>query len=370
LTISLYDINGFVIGAPTLGTFLIIAIAVPVVGEVIREIGPLLLASRPQFDDLMDGLTFGVISGVAYACFDTLVRHWALLTGGIAQIDPGHWVSLIFLEGFVKPLIMGTATGIACAEFSGLGKGYDGFTPRYFGGLVSAIVANIAYQAGGYLFSFVGSPTLGTTLQIIWALIILGTLLLRIRVVLHAGLMEAALEQAARQGSPGATGELQFCAHCEMPLIDNASFCNACGSAVRAQRKALKVPVPASAGAGGTPAPEGDWSQGGASAVRPETPPDATGWAQTPGSDLAAGDRTAENQFAADQSSQHGSDQSAPAQAVDQGVFDQTAPDHQPDAADRPGGRPGATDRVYDQLADDESEAPPGPGGDEQEGRS
>ena len=90
-----------------------------------------MLASRPQFDDLMDGLTFGVISGVAYACFDTLVRHWDLLTGGLQEQDPGLWVSLVFLEGFVKPLVMGTATGLACAEFSGLGRGYDGFTPRY-----------------------------------------------------------------------------------------------------------------------------------------------------------------------------------------------------------------------------------------------
>ena len=198
----------------------------------------------------MDGLTFGVISGVAYACFDTLVRDWSLLTGGIAQIDPGRWVALIFLEGFLKPLIIGTATGLACAEFSGLGRGYDGFKPRYFGGLASAIVANIAYQAGAYLFFFVGSPTLGATLQILWALIILGVLLLRLRVVLHAGLMEAALEASARQGSPGATGELQFCAHCEMPLIDNASFCNACGTAIRLQRKTPRPEPAAVAGAG------------------------------------------------------------------------------------------------------------------------
>jgi hypothetical protein len=249
LTISLTDLDGFVIGTPTVGTFLIIALVVPIVGEAIREIGPLVLASRPQFDDLMDGLTFGVISGVAYACFDTLVRHWALLTGGIAQVDPGHWVSLIFLEGFVKPLIMGTATGIACAEFSGLGKGYDGFTPRYFGGLVSAILANVAYQAGGYLFSFVGSPTLGTTLQILWGLIILGTLLLRVRVVLHTGLMEAALEKAARQSAAGPAAEIEFCAHCEMPLVENASFCNACGTAVSAQGKASRPRVAAPVGA-------------------------------------------------------------------------------------------------------------------------
>jgi uncharacterized Zn finger protein (UPF0148 family) len=225
--------------APTVGTFLLVALLVPIVGEAIRQVGPVLLASRPQFDDLMDGLTFGVISGVGYACFDTLVRHWDLLTGGLQAQDPGLWVSLIFLEGFVKPLIMGTATGIACAEFSGLGRGYDGFTPRYFRGLAEAIAANIAYQAGTYLFAFVGSATLGVMLSIAWGLIILGILILRVRNVLHIGLLEAALERSVR--SSGADGELEFCAQCELPLLEHAAFCNACGTAVRVQSKAPKA---------------------------------------------------------------------------------------------------------------------------------
>ena len=227
--------------APTVGTFLLVALLVPIVGEAIRQVGPVVLASRPEFDDLMDGLTFGVISGVGYACFDTLVRHWALLTGGLQAQDPGLWVSLIFLEGFVKPLIMGTATGIACAEFSGLGRGYDGFTPRYFRGLAEAIAANIAYQAGTYLFAFVGSATLGVMLSIVWGLIILGILILRVRNVLHVGLMEAALERSVR--TAGADGELEFCAQCEMPLLEHAAFCNVCGTAVRVQSKAHKTVV-------------------------------------------------------------------------------------------------------------------------------
>jgi hypothetical protein len=212
------------------------------------------LASRPEFDDLMDGLTFGVISGVAYACFDTLVRHWDLLTSGLQAQDPGLWVSLIFLEGFVKPLIFGTATGIACAEFSGLGRGFDGFTPRYFRGLAEAVLANIAYQAGSYLFAFVGDSTLSVILSIIWGLLILGILILRIRNVLHVGLMEAALERSARTTGVGEEGELEFCAQCEMPLLEHAAFCNACGTAVRVQAKAHKGTVAAMAG--GPAAPE------------------------------------------------------------------------------------------------------------------
>jgi hypothetical protein len=230
--------EGSLSAAPTVGTFLLVALAVPIVGEVIREIGPVVLASRPEFDDLMDGLTFGVISGLSYSCFDTLVRHWDLLTGGLQGSDPGLWVSLIFLEGFVKPMIIGAASGIAVAEFSGLGRGYDGFTPRYFRGVGEAILANSAYQAGTYLFSFVGDATLGVILSIFWGLVILAILILRVRNVIHVGLMEAALERSARD--TGLAGELQYCAQCEMPLLEHAAFCNACGTAVRVQAKASR----------------------------------------------------------------------------------------------------------------------------------
>jgi PrsW family intramembrane metalloprotease len=233
--------EGSLSAAPTVGTFLLVALAVPIVGEVIRQIGPVILASRPEFDDLMDGLTFGVVSGVSFACFDTLTRHWDLLTGGLQGSDPGLWVSLIFLEGFVKPMIIGTASGIAVAEFSGLGRGYDGFTPRYFRGVGEAILANSAYQAGTYLFSFVGDATLGVILSILWGLIILAILILRVRNVLHSGLMEAALERSARDSGPA--GELQYCAQCEMPLLEHAAFCNVCGTAVRVQAKAPRPKV-------------------------------------------------------------------------------------------------------------------------------
>jgi hypothetical protein len=162
----------------------------------------------------------------------------------------------MFLEGFVKPLIMGTATGIACAEFSGLGRGYDGFTPRYFRGLAEAVVANIAYAAGSYLFSFLGNLALNISLNVLWGVLILAILILRVRTVLHTGLMEAALERTAREGGIGEQGELEFCARCEMPLLEHAAFCNACGTAVRVQPKAhhrgrAKVAAAAMAGAAG-----------------------------------------------------------------------------------------------------------------------
>lgn len=237
LQATLPDPSGGLISGPNWGAFLIFALLVPIVGEAIRQVGPVLLASRPAFDDLMDGVTFGVISGVAYAAADTLVRHWALITGGLVTPDPGQWASLVLLEGFVKPLIMGTASGLAAAEFSGLGKGYDGFTPRYYSGLGLAVGANILFALGVYLLGFVGNSSLAVVLQLIWGIVLLGLLILRLRSVLHIGLTEAALEAAATSGSytEGGSGEQEFCAHCELPVMTGAAFCSACGASTRAR---------------------------------------------------------------------------------------------------------------------------------------
>jgi PrsW family intramembrane metalloprotease/zinc-ribbon domain len=279
--------DGSVMSTPTVGTFLLVAVLVPIIGEAIRQVGPIILARRPEFDDLMDGLTFGVVSGVAYATFDTIVKHWDLLASGVvSQADPGLWIFLIFLEGFVKPLIIGTATGIACAEFSGLGRGYDGFTARYVRGLAEAILANVAYQAGTYLFSFIGNQTMGVILSVLWGLVILAILILRVRNVLHVGLMEAALERSARGADLDESGELQFCAQCEMPVLARAAFCNACGTAVRVQSKehktkALVATAPPTAGsdpaATGSPRPAPAAQQERPVPIAEDSPPELSG---------------------------------------------------------------------------------------------
>lgn len=226
---------------PQVRDLLILALLVPVVSELIRQVGPLYLASRPKYDDLMDGLTFGVVAGVGYASFETVVLYWDFIADGFRGPDAGvgTWLSVVFLHGFVKPLVYGTASGLAVAEFSGLGEKYDGFTPRWMAGVIQAIVVNALFWVGVYLLGFVGGrgSTWGAVLGVVWGVLLLAALVIRVRTVLHKGLLEAALESASKGGSRYASGEQAFCARCEMPLLPGSDFCSACGDAVRAMPK-------------------------------------------------------------------------------------------------------------------------------------
>ena len=142
-------------------SFLVLVLLVPVVGEALKQLGPILLARRPAFDDMIDGLTFGVAAGAAFAAAETIVVNRGLFStfGQVDSPDAGFWVSLILSAAVVKPIVYGAATGIAVASFSGLGAGYDGFKPGYFRGLAEALVANILFQAGLFLTARVEGTT-------------------------------------------------------------------------------------------------------------------------------------------------------------------------------------------------------------------
>ena len=139
---------------------------------------------------------------------------------------------------------MGSATGLAVAEFSGLGKGYDGFSGRYFGGVVLAVVANLLFNGGVYLLGFVSPSSVSLVLQVVWGLLVLAILILRLRTVLQTGLLEAALEAASRSQEGADATDLGFCPRCEMPLLPSAAFCSACGQSTRALGKVSATAPP------------------------------------------------------------------------------------------------------------------------------
>ena len=137
----------------------------------------------------------------------------------------------------VKSLIYGTATGIAVASFSGKGEGYDGFTPAYFANFGLAVGANVAYWLGVRLMAYL---PFGNALGLIWGFAILAALVIKIRMMLQAALLEAAVEAAAKgDGSDDkrSTFVETYCPECENLLLVNASFCIVCGTSVRSSSR-------------------------------------------------------------------------------------------------------------------------------------
>jgi hypothetical protein len=237
---------------------LIFAVVLPIVAEVAKNLGGVILASRPQFDDMIDGLTFGIAAGTAYAAFETIVLYSSVFTSGDFRTTDGlaSWAVVVVNLMVVKSLIYGTATGIAVAAFSGKGEGYDGFTGSYFLAFGLAVAANIGYWLGVRLLAYV---PFGQALGLLWGFVILAVLVVRIRVMMQASLLEAAVEDAVRTDglrSKRATVDDSYCPECENLLLDNSNFCMVCGTSVRSSshqaRRAMNEPAaPAAPTAGG-----------------------------------------------------------------------------------------------------------------------
>ena len=192
---------------------------------------------------MIDGLTFGVAAGAAYAAAETIVVNRELFSdfGHVDSPNAGFWVSLILSAAVVKPIVYGAATGIAVASYSGLGAGYDGFKPGYFRGLAEALIANIAFQAGLF-FSARIEGTTGAVIGLVWGALIAAALVVRLRYLLHFAVLEAALEAAATGGELKDTAHgTAYCPSCEMPLLPGANFCVACGTSARAGSKVTRT---------------------------------------------------------------------------------------------------------------------------------
>ncbi len=218
---------------------LVLCLLVPVVSVVLMQVGPVFLARRPAFDDLIDALTFGVAAGAAFAAAETIVVNRALFSsfGHLDEVNSGFWVSLVLSAALVKPVVYGAASGIAAAAFSGVGRGYSGFKPAYLRGLGEAVLATIAFQVAMFLAGRVGG-TGGAVLGLVLGVAVGVVLLLRLRHLLHVAVLEAALESGSADGGPRdtATGTA-WCPSCDLPLLEGANFCVACGTAVRAASK-------------------------------------------------------------------------------------------------------------------------------------
>lgn len=238
-------------GVP-IGSLLIFAVLLPLVAEIAKNAPAVLLARRPEFDDMIDALTFGVAAGAAYAAFETIILFWPVITSGDFRTTGGlgSWLLIVANLMVVKSLIYGTATGIAVAAFSGKGAGYDGFTRFYAGNFAMAAGANVLYWVGVRLMA---SAPFGSALGLLWGVLVLAVLIIRVRVMLHAALLDAALEDATtNMTSSREVVRQSFCPECENILLVGAHFCVVCGASVRSTSTLARKHMTSASRNGGT----------------------------------------------------------------------------------------------------------------------
>lgn len=214
---------------------------------ILAQIGPVLLSRRPAFDDLIDGLTFGVAAGSSFAAGATLAHSWKYVATAdlrVADADTVRWITSILELGLLKPLIFGAAVGLVVAAFSGIGEGPGRFSPSYLKALLTSIVVVFVWLAVNGAIDGLSNGSARLIAGLAWSLVVAGYLTLRLRVVLHVALVEAAAEAAARGSSLGSANKgIGYCPECAIPLVDGANFCSSCGTSVRAHARTARKDI-------------------------------------------------------------------------------------------------------------------------------
>lgn len=211
---SAFGVNPTVQVLPLLG----IGVVVPVIQEIVKPLPMLWLRGR-GFPETMDGLTFGIATGVGFATAQTLVNFSVFIAQANMRTTPGTWILPLLSIAVLQPVMQGACAGIVAASLWRLLGRRGGV--RDVIGLIAAPLAHAGFALGGALLLQTSAGQAG---ELVWQAAIVVGLLIGVRYLLHRAL----LEEAADLGMHPA-----LCAHCHRHVIA-AGFCPNCGMAIAA----------------------------------------------------------------------------------------------------------------------------------------
>jgi RsiW-degrading membrane proteinase PrsW (M82 family) len=214
--------------APTPRYVLLTGIVLPVAGQILMLVGPLILyVTRPRFNEVLDGLVFGVASGLGFAAAQSIVYSWLLITGPLQPNgNPVSWALPVVRIALLVPLLYAATTGLICAA---LWLRRDTTPIAHSIGPLAGLPAAVTLALLGLIVPSVGVIYFGgQLLNLIWYGGALVVLMLVVRHVLHVGLIEKAREL-------GHAGTLR-CPNC-FHMVPDVPFCPNCGVAMRSLAK-------------------------------------------------------------------------------------------------------------------------------------
>jgi hypothetical protein len=198
------------------GGVIVLTCCVAIVAELLKPAAPLLLLRR-RFPHTLDGLVLGVAAGAGYALAQTLVNLVGAVGGGQLRTDPANWVFTLFSAALLIPLLHGSCTGLVAASLWRPRGGRDAALRA--AGLPLAVIADAGFTAGSEVLDDAG---LSPLFVLLWQALVVGAVLVAIRLLIHAAVLDEATELGVRE---------LVCHHCGR-RVEAAGFCPHCGVAV------------------------------------------------------------------------------------------------------------------------------------------
>lgn len=207
--------------------FVLAGVAIPIVAQILMLAGPLFLyLFRPRFREPLDGLTFGVASGLGFTLASTLAAYWPLITAPLVSSgSPLDWSLRLLRAGILVALVNASTTGLVTAALW-LHR-YD--RRRAGRPATTTVLATLLVAAGTQVALGIMSfavPDLVAELTI--RLLATFALLLYVRLVIHQALLVEGTEHEIGAEAP--------CPECSR-IVPTMAFCPSCGAARAAGTK-------------------------------------------------------------------------------------------------------------------------------------
>lgn len=215
------------LGAATVsvGAVVILGFVVPIIQEALKPIPAFFLPNRADFPETIDGLVFGIASGLGFSVAETLIGFSSTLASLPPHVAPGNWIYDLATIAVFQPLLQGTATGMIVATIWRFRRGR--LAGRELGAVAMAVLAHIAFSTGTVVMKETATNPL---FIILWQAVVVGMLLIYVRYLLHYSL----LEEAAHMGFAETV-----CPNCHMHIVASG-FCPNCGMALSAVPAAVR----------------------------------------------------------------------------------------------------------------------------------
>ena len=209
----------------SVGALLFLGLLMPIVQEAVKPLPALLLPNRRDFPETVDGLVFGIASGLGFSVAESLVGFSSVITSLPVHSVSGNWIYDLTTIAVLQPLLQGSATGIVVAAVWRLRRGR--FSSRELGGVGMAVIAHVAFSFGTQVWK---DALLSPLFVLAWQAVTVGAVLIYVRYLLHHSL----LEEAAHMGFAETV-----CPNCHTHIVASG-FCPNCGMALTAAPASVK----------------------------------------------------------------------------------------------------------------------------------